>query len=492
MHRAAPIPPTPVPTRSFPLALFVVAFVVSISTTCLMLWQSREIGARAEELEALHVDLTEHVGSIMQYDEVLTMSARLCAATGDFAYEKRYDEFDPKLVENIDALRSFVPTVELEQLVASTDEANARLVSIEREAFALTHKDLGRDAILLLASSEYGRLKDLYAAGMQGTTDAAERVIAGEYRSLRQRENVLAIGSAIGVLALIVAWIAAVRAANAWIAMRAQAESDRYMQLEAVGREKDEFLATISHSFKTPLNHILGFAELLKDGRVGHLSTKQQEFVEDIFTAGSGQLSSVDALIELAEVQASKVSLKATSQDPRTVLEAVVRAHQSRLKGAGLTFEFSVANDLDPIPLDTKVVSRIIGILLDNACRFTEAGGKVTLAARRVSRLEVPAWVSADADHYLEVTVEDNGAGIPPDVLRRLFRPFIQGDGRLARTHQGTGISLTLLKKLAELHGGGCAVESEEGTGSRFFIWLPAVAAMAPAGAMHNGSTWQR
>ena len=492
MPKSAPIEQAPESTQAFPLALFVVAFVASISTTLLMMWQAHRNVESAKVLSDQHVTLTDRVGKIMQYDEVLTMSARQCAATGDFAYERRYDEFDPKLAAEIEALRGFIPSVEIAGLVGATDEANTGLIAIERQAFLLAHEGRGQEGLTLLEGKEYGRLKGVYARGMTGTTDAAKRVIDGEYRQLRERGQWFAIGSSIGVGALIIAWVAAMRSARAWVALRARVEQERYQQLEAIGREKDEFLATVSHSLKTPLNHILGFAGLLKEGRVGNLSPKQQEFVEDIFVAGSGELAVVDSLIELAEVQASKVPLRTTAQDPRAAVDVLVRNHQGQARLAGVALAIEIDGDLGTVPLDERIVGRILGILLDNALRFTPAGGTVTLAARRVTRADVEAPIQSQSADYLELTVRDTGPGIAPEVLRRLFRPFVQGDGRLARSHQGTGIGLTLARKLAELHRGWCGVRSELGAGATFFVWLPAEAGVETPVPLHDGNGWRQ
>ncbi len=238
-----------------------------------MVWQSHEIEQRGETLAAEHVDITNHIVSILWYDEVLTMSARLCAATGDFAYEQRYNEFDPLLVSHIGALRAFIPSAEIASLVATTDAANDRLVAIEREAFALTHQGRGPEALASLHGAEYLRLKDLYTVGMKGTTVAANKVMAAEYSQLVLQWKSFSIASVIGIAALIIAWIAAVRSAHAWAGLRSRNESERYRQLEATAREKDEFLATISHSLKTPLNGLA--LSLRSSGNSSKISTRQ-------------------------------------------------------------------------------------------------------------------------------------------------------------------------------------------------------------------------
>jgi signal transduction histidine kinase len=93
--------------------------------------------------------------------------------------------------------------------------------------------------------------------------------------------------------------------------------------------------------------------------------------------------------------------------------------------------------------------------------------------ARRVPRTEVAAPVRIETDEYLELAVADNGPGIASETLPKLFQPFVQGDGRLARSHGGTGIGLVLVRLLAELHGGGSSVESKSGAGAKFLVWLP-------------------
>lgn len=97
-----------------------------------------------------------------------------------------------------------------------------------------------------------------------------------------------------------------------------------------------------------------------------------------------------------------------------------------------------------------------------------------------------------ETGEYLELSVANTGPGIAPEVLERLFRPFVQGDGRLARTHQGTGIGLTLVKRLVELHGGACAVESDVGAGAKFSAWLPAQAAVSRHALLQDANGWHR
>lgn len=245
------------------------------------------------------------------------------------------------------------------------------------------------------------------------------------------------------------------------------------LEVEQASRSKDEFLAAISHELKTPPNHILGFSDLLKESLAGELSAEQKEMAQDIFDAGSKQLAIVNSLIELARLQAGKTKLRAMPEAPAKMLDEIVARYAAKARAAGLAFAAKVAEDMGEMPLDREVVIRLLDQLLNNAFKFTPSGGTVSLTVRRVPREEVAAPVGIEASEYLELAVADNGPGIAPEILPRLFQPFVQGDGRLARSHQGIGIGLVLVRLLAELHGGGSGVESKPGAGAKFLVWLP-------------------
>ncbi len=465
---------TPLPfSGDFPLKLFTFAFVLSIATTSLTLWQARAMSEQAEDLALRHVQLTTRIGEVMLDDEVLTMSARLCASTSDFGYERRYDEFDLALIADLEAVRSVVPAAEIADLVAQTDTANERLVAIEREAFRLTHAGRGQEALRSLLSDEYARLKAKYAQGMLETTAAADRTFAQEYDRLKGRALWFTAGNLLGIAALLVAWVAALRSARTWIAMRAAAETTRARHLEGISREKDEFLATINHSLKTPLHHVLGFGDLLRTGRVGALSPVQQEFVGNMCDAASTQLSLVNTLIELTQVQSRSEQLDLQPLSPPLLLEALAEEHHAHACAAGVAIKVDPGSVNGKVTLNQTIVLRVLRIFITNACQFTPKGGRVTLAARRMTRPNPATGEDSVYPEGVVFSVTDTGMGITPEVIARLFRPFTQGDGRLARSHQGTGISLTLARKLAEEHGGECSVTSTVDAGSTFSLWVP-------------------
>ncbi len=224
MNSDMPVQPGHSRKQDFPLRLLAAAFVISLLTTVFGGWQMWQMHHRVEAWSDKRAALVEDVGRIMQYDEVLTMSARMAAATGDFAYEKRYDEFDPILTMEIDEVRALLPQAEIAAFVRETDDANNALVKMERQAFALAHQGRRQEATALLASTEYLRLKKVYAGGMEKTVNAATSLIEREDRHLEAMSLWFAAASAVGVLVLLATWFLAVRSARSWAAERREAE----------------------------------------------------------------------------------------------------------------------------------------------------------------------------------------------------------------------------------------------------------------------------
>ncbi|MDD2915123.1 MAG: PAS domain S-box protein [Gallionella sp.] len=208
----------------FPLRRFAAAFAFSLLTTVFSGWQLWQMHYRAEEMSAKHIDITKDVGSIMLLDEALTMSARMAAATGDFSYEKRYDQSDSELTWYIKDLRADLPQAELAPFIGETDDANLALMKLERQAFALAHQGKRQEATALLGSDEYLRLKKVYAGGMEKTVNAANGLIESETRHFHAMFLWVMAASVIGVLVLLAAWFFAVRSARSWAAERREAE----------------------------------------------------------------------------------------------------------------------------------------------------------------------------------------------------------------------------------------------------------------------------
>jgi DNA-binding response OmpR family regulator/anti-sigma regulatory factor (Ser/Thr protein kinase) len=244
----------------------------------------------------------------------------------------------------------------------------------------------------------------------------------------------------------------------------------RNLQLEEAGRMKSEFLANMSHELRTPLNAIIGFSEMLADGLLGDLSPRQKEAVSDIFTSGSHLLSLINDILDLSKVEAGKMTLELCALQPAMLVQAGMQVVREQAMQHRLSLIAEVADDLGEVWLDERKVKQILYNLLSNAVKFTPEGGKVRIVARRGAR---QFQSDGPLEDTLELVVSDTGIGISDDDQVRLFQPFTQIDSTLARRHEGTGLGLAMVKRLAELHGGGVALVSRPNQGSTFTVWLP-------------------
>lgn len=234
--------------QGFPLRIFAATFLVSMMITVFSGWQFWQIHNQAAEMARKHISLTENVGRIMLFDEVLTMSARMAAASGDLSYEKRYDQFDPQLMRAIEAVRAILPQAEIAAFVKETDDANLALVKMERQAFAWAHQGKRQEAMVLLASAEYMRLKKVYADGMQKTAKAVNELIERENQRLHYRSLWLVAAGALGLMALLVAWMFAIRSARNWALERRESEKALQKARDTLGILVEQRTADLSRT----------------------------------------------------------------------------------------------------------------------------------------------------------------------------------------------------------------------------------------------------
>lgn len=233
-------------------------------------------------------------------------------------------------------------------------------------------------------------------------------------------------------------------------------------RLVKASRAKSDFLANMSHELRTPLNSILGFSEVLQDQLFGQLNEKQQEYVSYILGSGRHLLDLINDILDLAKVEAGKMTLEAGSFPLQALLESAMNMFKEKAIKHGIAMDL----DLDPamvgdtIEADERKLKQILFNLLSNAVKFTPDGGAVRVRAER------------DGE-FLKIIVADTGIGIKPEDISKLFHSFTQLESPYAKQYEGTGLGLSLTKKLVELHGGRIWVESEWGKGSSFFFTIP-------------------
>ena len=236
--------------------------------------------------------------------------------------------------------------------------------------------------------------------------------------------------------------------------------------LEARDALKTQFLANISHDLRTPLTAVITHAEILRDGILGPLGDRQRESITGIINGVRQLLDQVGEILTYARGAANQLTITRTTFEFADVLAQLSALNDALVSKKGLTLATEVQADLAPLHADREKVSHIVGNLLGNAIDFTPAGGRV--------------WVRAFASEYegveeCVVEVGDTGIGISAEHHDLVFREFAQVDASASRRHHGTGLGLTIARKLVELHGGRIWLESELGGGSRFYFTIPYV-----------------
>ena len=233
-------------------------------------------------------------------------------------------------------------------------------------------------------------------------------------------------------------------------------------ELARAARLKDEFLASMSHELRTPLNAVLGISEALQEEVYGALNDNQKSSLHSIEESGRHLLALINDILDLSKIEAGKLELDLLPIGLETVCQASLRIIKQNAHKKRLTIHSSFDSIVSTIQADERRVKQILVNLLSNAVKFTPEGGKIGLDV-----------VGDEAAGFARITVWDTGIGISEEGMTRLFEPFEQLDSRLAREFSGTGLGLSLVQRMMELHGGTVSVESTLGEGSRFTVAFP-------------------
>ena len=248
----------------------------------------------------------------------------------------------------------------------------------------------------------------------------------------------------------------------------------------AASRAKSEFLATMSHEMRTPLNAVLGYVELLDLELPGSLNPAQHQYLERIRGASSRLLKLISDVLDLAKLDAGGLVLTRERADAGSAIAEAVRLAQPLATARGV--RIAVHHDGAPEFIgDRRRVVQIVEQLVTNAIRFSERGGGVSVEATRFQPADASASGSA-ANCWCAIRIEDAGTGIGQADLEAIFQPFTQLDATLTRAEEGSGLGLTIVRRLARLMGGDLSVTSRLGAGSVFTVWLPAPSALESEG----------
>ena len=240
--------------------------------------------------------------------------------------------------------------------------------------------------------------------------------------------------------------------------MFGELESQR-RELEVVSRHKSEFLASMSHELRTPLNAVIGFSEVLLDQMFGPLNERQEDYLHDIWTSGRHLLELLNEILDLSKVEAGEMVLEPRLISVPGVLSYALSLVRERAAAHAIDLRLDVADGVELVEADELRLKQVVLNLVSNAVKFTPDGGTVTVRARRDGT-------------ELRISVTDSGIGVPEEDRERIFESFQQG-GRGAPREEGTGLGLTLCRRIVELFGGSMWLESEVGAGSTFGFSAP-------------------
>jgi len=299
-----------------------------------------------------------------------------------------------------------------------------------------------------LSDAGWSTRKDAVAARLMGREPSSGRLQRGDGTVLDYANVPLPDG------AMMLSYLDVTDSARVEHALRQRAEA--YQEAD---RLKSEFIANVSFEVRTPLNSILGFAEILTGGQFGDLSERQMEYGRNILEASETLKSVVDDILDLATIEAGMMTLELDSVDLHTMLASVLNLIRERARRKSLSLELDCAPDIGWIVADEKRLKQVVFNLLSNSVKFTPPRGVIRLGVAR----------NAES---VQISVGDTGPGIPPADRERVVRAFEKGSGQSGQG--GAGLGLSLVERFIQLHGGHVEIKSAKNKGTRVICTLPA------------------
>ncbi len=253
------------------------------------------------------------------------------------------------------------------------------------------------------------------------------------------------------------------------ISARKRLEEENLRGLHEASRLKSEFLANMSHELRTPLNTVMGFASFIQSAKAGPVTAAQKEYLGDILTSSRHLLQLINDILDLAKIEAGKMKLDLEQVELEPLVAEVRDSMRMVAAEKNIALGFEVDSSMPSATLDRGKLKQVLYNYLSNAIKFTPENGSVAV---RVSR---------DRGETFRIEVEDNGIGIAAEEIPHLFTDFHQLDSGRAKKYQGTGLGLSLTKRIVEAQGGMVGVKSTPGVGSTFWAILPKVVSDSPA-----------
>lgn len=237
--------------------------------------------------------------------------------------------------------------------------------------------------------------------------------------------------------------------------------SERNIELFKANKVKGEFLANISHEFRTPLNAILGFAEILREKAGDLKEDKGRKYAENIIAGGKNLLNMVNDLLDLAKTEAGKMKLYIERCRLDNLCQAAIGAFSEMTKQKKIKVKLIIEKDIPSLTTDAGKVQQILYNFLSNAVKFTPEQGRIEVRASVID------------DKHVRIAVSDTGCGVSQADRETIFEKFRQVDGSITRKTTGSGLGLSICKELAAMLAGSIGLKSEVGKGSTFWLDIP-------------------
>ncbi len=338
----------------------------------------------------------------------------------------------------------------IQQLSSALPVIEGKLLSLDRNP---------RQQTIELADELLSIKVSLHAAGLETLHHLTNRSVASREALQQSLKKSMWYLIAIAVCSIVIGllWYFETRRARAF----GQARDTALIEAQSANQAKSAFLASMSHEFRTPLNAIIGFSQMLGLEDEDRLTAKQKERLDYVLSSGFHLLDLVNKVLDLSNIESGILELKVEDVELEGVLkEILVVAEPLAAKKTLTIVNNTLDKNLPSIQTDVTRMRQVLLNVLSNAVKYNENGGSVILDAEQIS------------EQLVRISIQDTGSGIAADKLPRIFEPFDRL-GREALDVEGTGIGLTISKQLVDLLGGKIGCESTLGEGSKFWIDLP-------------------
>jgi len=339
-------------------------------------------------------------------------------------------------------------------------DANAAAESFY--GYSIEHlKQMKIQDINMLPAEEVAHLREQAAKKHQNAFITPHRLANGQKRIVEAHSSPIHLAGEV-ILFTIVHDITERKHAEEELQRSQNELSAANLALKKAARMKDDFLASMSHELRTPLTGVLGLSEALQMQTYGEINEKQRKTLKMIEDSGRHLLDLINDILDLSKIEAGKMELHLTPCSADEICRASLQLTKGMAQQKKQNPRYEPPTQPIYFQADSQRVKQILVNLLSNAIKFTPQGGDLGL--------EVTANA---AEGKIRFSVWDKGIGIKAEDMSKLFQPFVQIDSRLAREYAGTGLGLSLIRRLTELHHGGIEAQSAWGEGSRFTVTLP-------------------